>query len=273
MEPAIAAAFDYSTPFEQCLRLANEAGFRIVSLGARPEYSGFNTIAGRKRIAHLLSDYEMMLDNVHSGMGQLATIDKEIHKQSVLEAITGIEAAADLGIYRTVDHLSGAGSAPGVLDREIDQAKHAVGTLLERALKLNVVLMLENSTDEPYMTVFRSVMKEFDDPSIRFCYDTSHDELYDKGQMTVLGEFGHRLDALHVSDNLGKDDDHMLPFEGVIDWEKFTGVLASIPFQGRMLLECVVARSQVKDPAAHAREAYSRAERLIEAVHTARGTE
>ena len=270
MKPAFALCYDYSTPFEDCARHAWEAGFEVVSLGMKVDFASFDTSDGRRNITRVLDDLGLGLDNVHGAGGMLSTLDEAAHKKSVADAIMSVEAAAELGAGKIVQHLSGAGSAADALPREIDNAKRAVEAILSRARELGVIVAVENSWPEPYMAVFRAVMSEFDDPFVRFCYDTSHDQLYDKGQMRVLRDFGCRLAVLHVSDNHGEGDDHLLPREGIIDWERFTRILASLSYGGDMLLECVIDRSDFKELNVFTREAYSRATQLIQRVKEVR---
>ena len=263
MRPAFALCYDYSTPFEDCARQARDAGFEAVSLGMKVDYSSFDTSGGRKNITRTLAGLGLELDNVHGAGGMLSTLDEAAHDKSVADAIMSVEAAAELGAGKIVQHLSGAGSEADALPREIDNAKRAVEAILSRARELGVVIAVENSWPESYMAIFRAVMAEFDDPLVRFCYDTSHDQLYDGGQMRVLREYGERLVVLHVSDNHGEKDDHLLPREGIIDWDRFTGIWASLSYGGDMLLECTTARSEFKDLDVFTREAYSRAAQLI----------
>jgi len=266
MEPAFAICYDYSTPFEQCLGFTADAGFRLVSLGMNAEYSGFNDRARWPEIGRLLESNGLKLDNIHAHMGALASPDPATRQQSVDAALISIEAAAELGAFKTVNHLSGGGAEAETLPKEIEGAKQSVAAMLERARPLGVTVCLENSWREPYMATFRSVMDEFDDPLVRFVYDTSHDHLYAGDRMAVLEQYGPRLATLHVSDNLGENDDHMPPWEGAIDWDRFTGILGTLDYPGPMLLECVIRRSQFKDLPTFNREAFARAQRLIAAL-------
>ena len=264
MQPAFAICYDYSTPFEQCVDFAHKAGFGIVSLGANADYSGYKTAEGRQSIARILKERGVGLDNVHNCNGALATLDQDAHQQAIQDSIVSIEAAADLGAAKTVNHLSGGGSAPESLPQEIDSAKRAIEAMLARARQLGVIVAVENSWTEPYMAVLRAVLDEFDDPLLGFCYDTSHDQLWATGEMQVLQDYGDRLAVLHVSDNRGQRDDHQPPWEGVIDWQRFARLLGQTGFGGPMLLECVITNSQFKDLSAFTGEAYARAQRLSE---------
>ncbi len=266
MQPAFAICYDYSTPFEQCVALTAEAGFPLVSLGMKEDYSGFDDPKRRPEIARVLSSNGVSLENIHAHLGMLASPDEASRQQSVDAAIVSIEAAAELGAFKTVNHVSGGGVSPDTLPREVEGAKRSVAAMLDRAQQLGVTICLENSWREPYMTAFRAAMDEFDDPLVRFVYDTSHDRLYDDNNMSVLKQYGHRLSTLHVSDNHGEADDHMLPWEGGLDWDRFAGVLAGLDYDGPMLLECVIDRSEFKELAEFNWEAFGRAQRLIDEV-------
>jgi len=43
-------AIDYTIPFAQVVRLIREAGFEVISLGARTEHSEYHTAGGRRRV-------------------------------------------------------------------------------------------------------------------------------------------------------------------------------------------------------------------------------
>ena len=264
MKSAIALAYDYSTPFERCAALAAEAGFRVVSLGMKVSYSGYDTAEGRRRIAEVLKENGLELDNVHDGNGNLASPDESVRNKAVEDGIVALEAAAELGASSVVFHVSGA--TPEKLDLSKEGALRSVEALLERARKLGVRVAVENSWREEYMAVFRHVLAEFDNPHIAVCYDTSHDQLYGHGDMEVLEDYGRRLAVLHVSDNYGKNDDHLLPWDGIIDWGKFTSILRGTKFPGPMLLECGARGPQLEDLEGFVGEAFSRAERLVRMV-------
>jgi len=48
---------------------------------------------------------------------------------------------------------------------------------------------------------------------------------------------GKRLKAIHVQDNKGLADDHLLPFHGTIDWKDAMSALADIGYEGDLTFE------------------------------------
>ena len=52
------------------------------------------------------------------------------------------------------------------------------------------------------------------------CWDTGHGALSGQDQGEAIRKIGKRLKAMHVNDNhaLPKQDEHLMPFYGTIDW-------------------------------------------------------
>ena len=49
---------------------------------------------------------------------------------------------------------------------------------------------------------------------------------------------GTEIKALHIHDNLGNHDDHLVPCCGIIDWKAFVNSLHEINYDGVFSLEC-----------------------------------
>lgn len=50
-----------------------------------------------------------------------------------------------------------------------------------------------------------------------FCFDSGH-ENFNHPQADCLSRYGDKLFAVHLDDNWGDDDTHLLPYDGTIDW-------------------------------------------------------
>lgn len=76
------------------------------------------------------------------------------------------------------------------------------------------------------------------------CYDTGHgncsgEKFHSKEKVgDAIRLLGNRLGCLHIHDNDGLDDQHMLPFNGTIDWYDFISALREIKYKGSINLEC-----------------------------------
>jgi sugar phosphate isomerase/epimerase len=89
-----------------------------------------------------------------------------------------------------------------------------------------------------------------DHPLIGACWDTGHAKLMNHDQASCLAALGRRLKALHIQENDGRNDDHMLPFangrEGV-DWNQVVKGLSDAQFAGPFTYEVHNAFHAVPD--------------------------
>lgn len=76
------------------------------------------------------------------------------------------------------------------------------------------------------------------------CWDFGHGQLNypkrtwsDADQTVAIRMLKGHIRAVHVHDNLGKDDNHLLPFLGIIEWEKVLPALRESGFAGDLVFE------------------------------------
>ena len=75
-------------------------------------------------------------------------------------------------------------------------------------------------------------------PKAGFCWDTGHENCFTPGEK-FMPIFGERLIALHIHDNMGivDSDDHLLPFDGAIDFDEVAKEIAKSGYNGTLMLE------------------------------------
>ncbi len=120
--------------------------------------------------------------------------------------------------------------------------------LLKTAKAENVIICLENM---PFVNFslstpsdILSLIKEINDPHFAMCLDTGHSNIYaDWPPARAMRECGEYVKALHVHDNRGHNDEHLLPFFGTTDWKDFSAALAEVGFDGVVSLECAPSAS------------------------------
>lgn len=117
-----------------------------------------------------------------------------------------------------------------------------MGKLAETGKEYGVTVCLENMpfpmlpiTTSKHVTDFA---KKINSDYFKVCLDTGHclvcgETLYDA--VKYIGK--EYLAVLHVHDNNGKHDQHLWPFSGVADWDRFSEALQEIGFDGVMSLE------------------------------------
>lgn len=97
----------------------------------------------------------------------------------------------------------------------------------------------------------------YGDPMVGICWDFGHANITGVDQCTALRKIGKRLKCVHIHDNFGDRDQHLLPFAGMVDWQRIFPVLAEIGYEGECNLEAEghfrrVPRELQQDVAMHA---------------------
>lgn len=76
-------------------------------------------------------------------------------------------------------------------------------------------------------------------PWITGCLDVGHASLVGQApDEFVLAMGADRLGALHIHDVTKTEDSHMMPYHGVIDWQKLMQALKTVGYQGDFTFEC-----------------------------------
>ena len=116
--------------------------------------------------------------------------------------------------------------------------------LLQVAKREGVTVCLENM---PFLDFSLSspadiaeFIKEINDPAFMMCLDTGHANMHKDWHTPSesIREYSSIIKVLHVHDNKGRQDEHLVPFFGNIDWKAFSEALHETGFDGVMSLEC-----------------------------------
>ncbi|MBR5006455.1 MAG: sugar phosphate isomerase/epimerase [Clostridia bacterium] len=70
-----------------------------------------------------------------------------------------------------------------------------------------------------------------------FCLDTGHLLLCSHDALAVMRRLGDRIEAIHVHDNNGEKDQHIAPYMGIADWNRFIRGLAEIGYDKTLSFE------------------------------------
>lgn len=140
-----------------------------------------------------------------------------------------VDKCARYSIPVSVVHLSSGRPMPRINRRGIRRFDR----LMKYAEEKGVTIAYEN---QRYLENISFFMDRH--TSAGFCYDVGHENGFTHDIM-FMEHFGDRLCALHVHDNRCgiNTDDHMIPFDGKIDYNYFAQYIAESDFNGTMMLE------------------------------------
>ncbi|MDR3759045.1 MULTISPECIES: sugar phosphate isomerase/epimerase [Enterocloster] len=110
---------------------------------------------------------------------------------------------------------------------------------VELGVKCGVGIAFENMFQSGFKQRYCSEVDEiisladsFHEELVGICWDTGHGALSGQDQGEAIRKIGKRLKAMHVNDNhaLPKQDEHLMPFYGTIDWLAIMEALKDIGY-------------------------------------------
>lgn len=221
--------FGYSIDNKERMKLIKEAGFDSVLLWWSDEY---NDIDGDKELLPGLARKNgLYIENVHAPYENANSIWEDgIDSKSIIDIYTGcIADCAKYNIKTVVIHVSKGKNPPPFNNLGLDRFKY----LTDFAEKAGVNIALENLKEPKYLEF---IFSKIDSSRLGFCFDSGHENFYTKGA-DLLSKYGHRLMALHLHDNDGTDDQHRIPGEGTINWDKIKEAINKTNYSGSITLE------------------------------------
>ena len=200
-------------PFEERIKCIADAGFSSVSL----DFTELNLmqVTPASEQVKIIERYGMDVGAVHLSGDRMTKIwsctdDAEFVTHRLINELAELNG---LGLKTGVAHITWGYDEPEpVSDHAMDRFKR----IAEAADHFQVRLALENSVFPGHV---HHVLDSLDNPYLGFCFDSGHENAF-APDAQYLERHGHRLFAMHLHDNYGKEDEHNIPFDGTIDWEK-----------------------------------------------------
>lgn len=218
---------------EDVLRAAAELGFGAIFTGVMEDE------ARQMRCAELMArlglDYEML----HAPFGHINDIwlEGEGGDAMLKELKDCVDRCAKVGAKFAVVHLSSGENPPSITD--IGRARWA--KLAEYAKDSKVQIAFENQRK---LANLAWAMETFSpEDSVGFCWDCGHEVCFASGR-EYMPLFGDRLICTHIHDNEGvrNKDDHWIPFDGNLDYNRFAQHIRRSGYQGTLMLELAYKR-------------------------------
>jgi sugar phosphate isomerase/epimerase len=106
----------------------------------------------------------------------------------------------------------------------------------------HIRICIENDNETPAVHtyyMYDTLFIRYSGDYMGLCFDTGHAAMICKDNCLEYAEhYKDRLFMIHIHDNHGIHDEHLIPFEGCFDWEGFAPVLARSSYNMPILMEC-----------------------------------
>ena len=232
---------------------AARAGASAIELFCSRGHFDYRSAEDAHELASWLAGNNLRLHSIHSPTTRdfhltresgapLSICDSERLRRQ--EAVDEIKRALDLVEHipfrYCVQHVARQRDVPD--ERKWDAAFSSLEHLSLFARHRGVTLAIENTPGEMATPVnLKNFLEQTRLTSVKICFDTGHAHL-DGGAPEALENVRDFVATAHVHDNRGERDEHLLPYEGTIDW---SATLSALPAETPMVLE-------LKEPAAAA---------------------
>ena len=226
------------------LKEINGLGFDYLELTMDSPKAHYGMINQQKgELLRTLEDFDMGLVCHLPTFVSTADLTRSLREASLKEVLESLNSAAGLKPLKVVLHPSNIGGL-GVLvmDQAIKYAMRSLEAIVEKADYLGLVLCIENMFPRTHSLVnpedFVEVFDNF--PTLKMTLDTGHGHIEGKGGRKTLNfieRFADRICHIHVSDNFGKEDNHLPVGAGTIDFSKIIEALKRIGYNDTVTFE------------------------------------
>jgi sugar phosphate isomerase/epimerase len=227
MDSCIFCWFGFKYPFGESIQLIKEAGFQSVMIwwGERE-----NDSIPKECQPDIVRKAGLKLVNAHFPFTMVDALWKDTLDGEEMFKLhcSYIDDCKTHEIPTAIMHTT-HGDAPPPCQLGLDRFRK----LIERAEKNAVNIAIENVFRPEY---FDYIFGNIESERLKLCFDSGHANCFTPG-IDVLTQYGDKLAALHLHDNDGSGDQHLLPFDGSIDWEHIMTQLKRLKFNGPLALE------------------------------------
>ena len=233
----LALSNGYGISYEEQIKLFKSTGFEGTAIDLS------DRSADAYKIAAAAQEEKMLISYLHAPFNKSDDMwmEGEIGDIALAELLDCVETCSGLEIPAMVAHTFIGFDSDNI---PTQNGIERYGALAVRANELGVKLALENTEGEEYLD---ALMKNLGDiPSVAFCWDTGHELCYNYGK-DMIALYGDKLAVTHINDNLGIsdydgkityiDDLHLLPFDGITDWNYVAERIVKCGFDGPLSFE------------------------------------
>ena len=183
-----------------------------------------------KELADALVEHQLQLHSLHSPTERSSAPGREssapisisdlerIRRQDAVDEVKrALEVAERIPFRFLVQHLATGRQA--VDPRSFDAAFSSLEHLVVFAKQRGVTIAVENTPNElGSPESLHRFIRETHLHDLRLCFDIGHAHVGD-GEIPGFELMRDRIVTTHIHDNHGDKDEHLLPYEGNIDWD------------------------------------------------------
>lgn len=243
MDIGISTLVDLDVPLTELLPMIAAAGFSHFDLSHDIQHAGYHRPQRRQSLRRLMDKQGLRLNYIHAPLEiyyDLTSPDGQVRRLTIEAIKLAINACAELGgSYIVVHAMYGSLEEQESVEQRVQQGLNSLRELADYCTQQQVSLCLENlPVDGDYGRVTYELFHAANWPDLFVCLDTCHVWINNDDPMYAVRNLAPRVRTTHFSDTMGALDSHLIPYEGVVDFNSVARELAKANFQGVLSLEC-----------------------------------
>ena len=249
-------------------------GFDAIELFALASHFDVASRQAAGDLAEWLDDTRLTLASVHAptaeafvdgrwqGTLSIASRAAAARARAVEATKAAIDLAARVPFAQLALHVGLPAHVAAAADDDAGAARESLDTLVPYAADRGVQVALEVQTNR-FSTadaLVALIEDAADWPVVGICVDTGHARLLGDPVDAIEAASGHIV-SVHVNDTRGSRDDHLVPYDGSIDWARTLLAFQKVGYLGPWTFELGPAASAVAvlARAARARQRFEQA--------------
>jgi sugar phosphate isomerase/epimerase len=257
------------------LRAIGAAQFTVVQLAATRSHFDYHHESATADLQQWLAEAGLTLASVHAPVSErfsanryeeplwLASADAGVRAQALDETTRALHIARRLPFQTLVVHIGSPRQADPAARSSRDGARRSLEALHQAAAPLGVRLAVEvqqNDLSEPGALV-HFLTDVLDIAEVGICLDVGHAHIAGD-VIDAIETVSEHLAAVELHDNRRRGDDHLVPFEGTIDWPGAITTLQKVGYDAPFVFE-LAGRGDPAGALTRARQARRQIERLL----------
>jgi sugar phosphate isomerase/epimerase len=225
-----------------------QAGISKVEVFCASSHFAYRDPQTVRELAGALDEHQLRLHSLHSPTERSSAPGREssapisisdlerIRRQDAIDEVKrALEVAERIPFQFLVQHMATGRQSADL--RAFDAAFSALEHLVVFAKHRGVTIAVENTPNElGSPESLQKFVRETHLHELRFCFDVGHAHI---GEGVAAGfEFMRdRVVTTHIHDNHGDKDEHLLPYQGTVDWDAAFDAFSSAPEPLPLVLE------------------------------------
>lgn len=224
------------------------AGVASIEIFCSPVHLNYRSLQSVRELGDMLGEVHLELHSLHSPTERnmdagresgvpisISDTERVRRIDAVDEVKRALEVAERIPFRYLVQHIGhGRQSAD---PRKLDAAFNSLEHLAIFAKERGVTIALENTPDElGSPESLQQFIKQTHLHDLKLCFDIGHANI-EQGVQASFETMRDRVVTTHIHDNHGEKDEHLLPYDGDIDWDAALNMFARAPQELPLVLE------------------------------------